>query len=390
MAWTEEPDIVNGFSTKFSVIVVELKHHISNFFRDKRRVRAFTTTSSSSSSSSGGGGGGGSAGGGSIVASVQFASPFPQDLWNASVPPFSVEHSHSANKRVRIVHVKDFALQFERLDDKQVTHLEAACEDPSETTVLVMSDETCRRGDRPPLGLPPACWSNVVRMFPFNTPRPEGTPEAPYAPLGPRDTFPFVTRGKRRPASDRRFFLNLKVSPDTSARRAKVIEYTARYQELHPGVQLATSGERIDARQWQDLLLDSKFTISPAGRNPETFRTWEALEAGSIPIVSKRDFTHPSTGDMSDHTCGVGDIAWNTVAASPFARQVSVDSWDELPALLDRLQHESDDYINKLQEECILWYELAMKQSYFSLLNFGQGHDLFPQEGPLFEDHHSA
>lgn len=69
----------------------------------------------------------------------------------------------------------------------------------------------------------------------------------------------------------------------------------------------------------------------------------------SIPIVSKQDFTHPSTGSLSNHTCGVGNIAWNTVAASPFASQVSVDSWQELPALLERLQHEPDNYINKLQ-----------------------------------------
>lgn len=65
--------------------------------------------------------------------------------------------------------------------------------------------------------------------------------------------------------------------------------------------------------------------------------------------MSKQDFTHPSTGSLSNHTCGVGNIAWNTVAASPFARQVSVNSWQELPALLDRLQREPDDYINKLQ-----------------------------------------
>lgn len=70
------------------------------------------------------------------------------------------------------------------------------------------------------------------------------------------------------------------VSPATSARRDKLIELTDRYQATHPGVMCATSSARVDARQWQHLVLDSKFTISPAGRNPETFRTWEALEAG--------------------------------------------------------------------------------------------------------------
>lgn len=69
----------------------------------------------------------------------------------------------------------------------------------------------------------------------------------------------------------------------------------------------------------------------------------------SIPIVSKLDFTNPATGLLSNHTCGVGIIAWNTVAASPFAKKVSVNTWQELPALLDRLQQESAEYINNLQ-----------------------------------------
>lgn len=37
------------------------------------------------------------------------------------------------------------------------------------------------------------------------------------------------------------------------------------------------------------------------------------------------------------------------MAGSPFAQEVSVNSWIELPELLDRLQHEPDEYIDKLQ-----------------------------------------
>jgi len=45
----------------------------------------------------------------------------------------------------------------------------------------------------------------------------------------------------------------------------------------------------------------------------------------------------------------VGPVAWNVVAASPFAQEVSVADWTELPALLDRLRREPDDYIDRLQ-----------------------------------------
>lgn len=41
-----------------------------------------------------------------------------------------------------------------------------------------------------------------------------------------------------------------------------------------------TQSEEMDAGQWQDLLLGSRFTLSPGGHNAETYRMWEALEAG--------------------------------------------------------------------------------------------------------------
>lgn len=70
----------------------------------------------------------------------------------------------------------------------------------------------------------------------------------------------------------------------------------------------------------------------------------------SIPIVSKLDYTHPAYNGTTN--CGVGEVSWNTVAASPFAKDVSVNDWTELSGLLDRLRQEPDDYINRLQVGC--------------------------------------
>lgn len=49
------------------------------------------------------------------------------------------------------------------------------------------------------------------------------------------------------------------------------------------------------------------------------------------------------------------------MAASPFAQAVSVASWEELPELLDRLQHEPREVLDQLQvihviggRECLL------------------------------------
>lgn len=71
------------------------------------------------------------------------------------------------------------------------------------------------------------------------------------------------------------------VDPETSSRRERLAEVVSDYQALHVGLDIyASTTPDLNASQWSDLLLRSRFTISPGGHNPETFRTFEALEAG--------------------------------------------------------------------------------------------------------------
>lgn len=100
MTWAEEPGSING--TTYSVIVVEWKHHPSNLFRDQDRVRAYGNTAERG------------------VASAQFASPFPQSNWNTSIPPFHIGHPEGVDKKIRVVHLTDFVLQDEGINDFQV------------------------------------------------------------------------------------------------------------------------------------------------------------------------------------------------------------------------------------------------------------------------------
>lgn len=69
--------------------------------------------------------------------------------------------------------------------------------------------------------------------------------------------------------------------PETSSRRARLAEVVFDYQGLHSDLDIyASTTPDLNASQWRDLLLRSRFTVSPGGHNPETFRTFEALEAG--------------------------------------------------------------------------------------------------------------
>lgn len=49
---------------------------------------------------------------------------------------------------------------------------------------------------------------------------------------------------------------------------------------MKPEMPISAQSPRLDAQEWQALLLNSTFTICPGGHNAETFRMWEALEAG--------------------------------------------------------------------------------------------------------------
>lgn len=75
----------------------------------------------------------------------------------------------------------------------------------------------------------------------------------------------------------------------------------------------------------------------------------------SIPILSRLDYSHPVYRKKDVNvTCGTGEFSWNTVAGSPFAEEVSVDAWEDLPALLDRLRTMSQEDTNKLQVSGLL------------------------------------
>ncbi|CAN0261209.1 unnamed protein product [Ectocarpus sp. 12 AP-2014] len=349
----------------YSVIVVASNPRPSNLFRDRKRVKAHSRG----------------------VISVRFADPVPRDVVRDYA--FGVAHDERAERRLRMIHTADLVDKDQAPDpNQQMSHLKAACEDPTERTLLLVTDETCLNLYLP-TKLPGACWSNVARNYPYNRPSAEQEQRDAYIPLGPRDNFAFVSDSERSPASTRPVLLNFVVDPETSSRRARLAEVVSDYQALHADLEIyASTTPNLNASQWRDLLLRSRFTVSPGGHNPETFRTFEALEAGSIPIISKSDYTDPAFHkEIRVEACGTGDAAWNTVAASPFAQAVSVDTWEDLPELLDRLHAEPDSFLDRLQADCSAWYDALMNRTYASLLHFGDGLDLWPQAGPILADY---
>ncbi len=104
MSWEEERRSTDGETV--SVIVVEWRHHESNYFRDRERVRAYGSRVDG--------------GGGAAVTSVQFASPYPEESLEEAGAPFGAAHPEGVDKRVRMVYITDF---FGRLTEQQVIAL---------------------------------------------------------------------------------------------------------------------------------------------------------------------------------------------------------------------------------------------------------------------------
>ncbi len=64
---------------------------------------------------------------------------------------------------------RTFSLSTYFVTNNQLSHLRAACDDRSETTVVIMVDETCR--EALPERLLSTCGLNGVRIYPLNSPR---------------------------------------------------------------------------------------------------------------------------------------------------------------------------------------------------------------------------
>jgi hypothetical protein len=99
------------------------------------------------------------------------------------------------------------------------------------------------------------------------------------------------------------------------------------------GFLLSSGGftQGLSQDEYRDLLGHSRVALCPGGVNsPDSFRLYEALESGCIPIADNRDFFTAMFGEF------------------PFP---CVDSWSEAPALVERCKTDKE-----LAGECFSWW----------------------------------
>lgn len=103
----------------------------------------------------------------------------------------------------------------------------------------------------------------------------------------------------------------------------------------------------LDVTEYYTTLNRTRYGLVPCGVNPESYRLWEVLHAGAIPIVE---------------TCG--SVAHHPFSALPGALGLlpSVWSWRELPAVIARLEADSQG-LDVLQRRIARWFSHSMSRA---------------------------
>lgn len=220
------------------------------------------------------------------------------------------------------------------------------------SVVIVMGDEFCRCQQE--------YCSNPALVFArqyFST----AYEDSLYIPLGPRSEFPLLGDEDTYPfASKRKYKFNLIVSPTSAVRRTLYANLVAAntpedtFLYMTPAFQKNASEPNsgyVSPEEYRSVLLDSKFTLCPAGHNPEAFRIFEAIEAGSIPVLVNGD------EEYIQHECADSFLSMLDSGA-PF---IVLKTWSELDGAIQSLLDDADK-LDKLQSDVQQWYSEYWKE----------------------------
>jgi hypothetical protein len=99
-------------------------------------------------------------------------------------------------------------------------------------------------------------------------------------------------------------------------------------------------------REYRDTLLQSSFTLAPVGNGDDTYRFWEAIEAGSIPIFVRRMI-------QPHRAVHCPDAFQEILETKPPI--VLLDSWDDLPPFAETV---TEKQIYEMQIKLKVWAQI--------------------------------
>jgi len=182
-----------------------------------------------------------------------------------------------------------------------------------------------------------------------------------WLPLGPRYEFKTVQFSEISASSERSIPFNFFGTVASNRVRGKLRDIVSRpewilkYPFFNDGKTtfssqwqgMATSGKYLSPVEYRSILLKSMFTLCPEGANAESYRIYEAIESGSIPVLvhsKRKECQDPYTELMKDN-----------------APILMLDSWEEFPEKISYfLQNPAE--LDALQESLMKWRERFWKR----------------------------
>merc|ERR1712194_574380 len=114
----------------------------------------------------------------------------------------------------------------------------------------------------------------------------------------------------------------------------------------------------LATNHYTEVLLDSVFTLSPVGVNPESHRLFEAVEAGSIPVMVRDEMLNKAP-QLSAHGHPIKEAKYVHCEGSLLhwleAPIVILESWDELLPTIKGLMQDVGA-LDEMQTRLRQWY----------------------------------
>lgn len=146
---------------------------------------------------------------------------------------------------------------------------------------------------------------------------------------------------KKKQSSKRNFIWNFIGTVHAGNRVFALKSFETLQPHFVHGTSNFNSADYLPIDQYADIIRDSVFTLCPMGHvNIDTFRIYEALEGGSIPVVL-RSAPHLNAQPSYWHILFKGDTKF------PF---IIANSWTEARAIADKIINENQ--YDFLQDEC--------------------------------------
>ncbi len=174
----------------------------------------------------------------------------------------------------------------------------------------------------------------------------DGNPKILQIPLGYKTKFWADSPSKKsKKSSERQYFASFAGQLSKSGRKEMAEHMRKLGHFFVHETSFFGSADALPVDQYRDLLMDSVFAPCPKGFvNVDTFRLYEALEAGAIPIVEK------GPSDYYEHLFQ---------GKYPF---FAIDQWDEVGTLLNEGFLSDPERIEQKRQECIDWWKKSKEE----------------------------